>query len=217
MSRGLSAAAKNYTGPMFWAAKITLRDASEKFYAQAALVFLGQAYEPYLGAVDGVSTARGLEPESSELELLNADLTIGKLLETKAFEGATCELKQLLLGIEEAAVFSVGTLTEEEQSAEAARFRLVSRLDLAPLRLPFRDYMQICSLRYKFGSCESVSALPTCDKDFASCKTRVQEHRFDGAPTLTPRLVTTVRETPGSAPGGVGGIRPNDNPGGRLR
>lgn len=141
MSRGLSAAAKSYTGPIRWAVKITLLDSTLRYYAQEAITFLGQAYEPYLESVAPVRLTRTLEADSTEIELRNVDLTIGDLLREKAFDGAQCTVKLLLLSInQEVEILPRGVLREEEQDQRLARFQVTSRLDPSLLSVTSRKF-----------------------------------------------------------------------------
>ena len=141
MSRGLSAAAKSYTGPIRWAVKITLLDSTLKYYAQEAITFFGQAYEPYLESVAPVRLTRTLEADSTEIELRNVDLTIGDLLREKAFDGAQCTVKLLLLSInQEVEILPRGVLREEEQDQRWARFQVTSRLDPSLLSVTSRKF-----------------------------------------------------------------------------
>lgn len=141
MSRGLSAAAKTYVGPTRWAVKLTLLDSTVKHYAQEAITFLGQAYQPYLNSVGPIRLTRTLEADSTEIELLNVDLTIGDLLRSKAFDGAQCTVKLLLLGInQEVEILARGALREEEQDQRLARFQVTSRLDPSRLSVTSRKF-----------------------------------------------------------------------------
>ncbi len=141
MPRGLSAAAKAYIGPIRWAVNLTLLDSTTKNYAQEALTFLGTTYQPYLGSVAPVRLTRTLEADSTEIELLNVDLTIGDLLRTKAFDGAQCTVKLLLLGInEEVEILPRGVLREEAQDQRLARFQVTSRLDPSLLSVTSRKF-----------------------------------------------------------------------------
>ena len=141
MPRGLSAAAKAYHGSIIWAVKLTLLDSSVFNYAQESIVFLGVPYEPYLESVAPVRLTRTLEADSTEIELRNVDLTIGDLLRSKAFDGAQCVLKMLLLGInEEVEVLPRGVLREEEQDQRLARFQVTSRLDPSRVSVTSRKF-----------------------------------------------------------------------------
>lgn len=223
MSRGLSAAAKNYTGPFVWALVLTLRDASVKNYAGEALTFLGVTYEAYLKSASA-TISRGLASDSGEVELLNTDLALAVLLKTKALEGAQGELKKLLLGIEEEYVVVKGLATEEAQTEKSVTLRIVSRLDAGGIAVPGRKFMGICQWRYKAPECGSVAAETMCDKDFAACTVRAATHRFSGMPSVSPELVRLVAQTPGTAPsttlgtsggggsGGGGSDRPRHYP-----
>ncbi len=141
MSRGLSAAAKTYVGPTRWAVKLTLLDSTVKFYAQEAITFLGQAYQPYLNRVGPIRLTRTLEADSTEIELINVDLTIGDLLRSKAFDGAECTVKLLLLGInQEVEILARGALREEEQDQRLVRFQVTSGLDPSRLSVTSRKF-----------------------------------------------------------------------------
>lgn len=140
MPRGLSAAAKSYIGPIRLAVNLILLDSTIKNYAQEALTFLGTTYEPYLGSVAPVRLTRTLEADSTEITLRNVDLTIGDLLRTKAFDGAECDLKLLLIGINEEFLVLRGVLREEEQDQRRARFQVTSRLDPSRLSVTARKF-----------------------------------------------------------------------------
>lgn len=148
MPRNLSDAAKNYTGPMVWLADITARSGALHHFAEDQVSFDGFSYQPYLRLLAGPRLSRSLRADAAEIELLNSDLLVGGLLQGESFEGARCELKQLLLGLDEAVVIFRGRLTEQEETDTGARFRLVSELDPAQLDLPDRRYAQLCTWRF---------------------------------------------------------------------
>jgi len=149
MPRGLSAAAKAYGGPFLWAVKLTLLDATVRHFATDALTFLGTSYTAYLGRVGDIKQTRSLQADGGEISLLNADLFIGGLLQSKAFEGALCELKQLLLGIEQEILVFKGRLAEQQEGDEEVSFQLVSELDPGQVKLHQRRYAQLCT--WQFG------------------------------------------------------------------
>jgi hypothetical protein len=150
MPRGRSAQALNYTGPMLWLADITTCSGAQYYFAEDQLSFAGQSYLPYLRLMAGPRFSRSLRTDAAEVELLNSDLTVARLLEVEpsGFEGAACALQQLLLGIDEAVLIFRGRLTEQEQTDTGVRFRLISELDPAQLDLPDRRYAQLCTWRF---------------------------------------------------------------------
>lgn len=218
MPRGLSTAAKAYTGPFVWAVKITLLDSTIHRFSTDAVTFLGDTYLPYLGQVGDIRLNRSLDADGGEISLLNADLFIGALLESNAFEGALCELYQLLLGIDEAILIFRGRLVEQQEREAEVGFQLIAELDPAAIKVPAREYSHLCTWRYNGGSgplagkspqCGSTSALATCPKDFQACVARAATHRFNGFPTLTPELARLAGATPGAPPlGGGSGAAP---------
>ena len=148
MPRNLSIAAKSYAGPIVWLADITLRDGSLRFFATEQVTYGGNSYQPFLRIAAGLRQTRALRPASAELELLATETEVLGLLQTEVLEGALCELRQLLLGIEEDVLLLRGRLTEQEESDAGLRFRLVSELDPAQLDLPVRRYSQLCTWRF---------------------------------------------------------------------
>jgi len=185
MSRGLSAAAKAYSGPIRWAVKLTLLDSTVKFYAQEAITFLGQAYTPYLESVAPVRLTRTLESDSTEITLRNVDLTIGDLLRSKAFDGAQCTVKLLLLGItEEVEVLPRGVLREEKQDLLLARFQVTSRLDPSLLSVTSRKFTTTDFPIVSPQSVRRVRETPGSDSNPGS------------------------GSNPGGGPGRIGGIHP---------
>lgn len=162
MPRNLSAAANAYTGPMLWVAELTLRSGAKKYFAEDAVTVGGNSYQPYLRVAGGPRFTRTLQADFGELELLNTDLVVGALLQTEDFEGALCELKQYLRGIEEAVLILRGRLTEQEETDQGVKFRLVSELDPAQLSLHAREYAQLCTWRFRQKPCGYLEAsMPT--------------------------------------------------------
>src|SRR3990167_4973503 len=110
MARGLSTAAKAYQGPVVWAAEIRLPGylgygeggygeggyggGSAEVYAPAQLTLLRPSHDAYLRVPGAAGRTRGLVVDAGSIELLNADRTIGALLEANAFEGGDCRLYQ---------------------------------------------------------------------------------------------------------------------------
>jgi len=206
VSRGLSTAAKNYTGPTRWAVKITLRDATILNLSEDDFTFLGTAYKPYLRGAGPFTFTKSQQSDNGEIELLNADGFISAQLEAKNIAWAKCEVKVLLLGIEEEVTILVGKVSNDPQlSREIVMLRVIGQLDPAGLRVPLRDFTVECPWKYKSPECGSLSALTTCDKDFASCTTRAATHRFGGFPTLTQAINTAAAGSPGIVGSGGGG------------
>jgi len=148
MPRGLSQAALNYTGPMLWLADITTRAGNQHYFAEDQVSFAGNAYLPYLRILSGPRFSRSLRADAGEIELLNTDLVVGTLLQAEPFEGARCELKQLLLGLDETVVIFRARLSEQEESDLGVRFRLVSELDPAQIDVHARLYAQLCTWQF---------------------------------------------------------------------
>ncbi|HXE75312.1 MAG TPA: hypothetical protein VNN18_06735 [Candidatus Xenobia bacterium] len=153
MPRNLSAAAKTYTGPIVWLAQITTGAGATYYFAEDNVLFSGNLYQPYLRLTQGPRLSRRLQADSGEIELLNADLAVSALLEAEAFEGALCELKQLLLGIDEAVLILRGRLTEQQETDTGVSFRLVSELDPGQIELHARAYAQLCTWRFAKPPC----------------------------------------------------------------
>lgn len=162
MPRNLSAAAKFYSGPVTWRVDITTRKGAKHYFAEDARDFGGNAYSPYLRLTQGPRFSRTLVTDYGEIELLNADLTIGALLQTdpegSGFEGALCELRQLLIGLDDAPLILRGRLTEQEETDSGVRFRLVSELDPAQLQVHDRNYASLCTWRFRRGLCGSLDS-----------------------------------------------------------
>lgn len=153
MPRNLSTAANNYTGPILWLAEITTRKGNKHYFAEDRVLFGGITYQPYLRVTEGPRFTRSLRADAAEIELLNADLFVGALLQQEGFEGALCDLQQFLLGIEQAVLVFRGRLTEQEEIDQAVRFRLVSELDPAQLSVHARLYAQLCTWRFRQKPC----------------------------------------------------------------
>lgn len=148
MPRNISTAAANYAGPLLWLADITTRTGTTHFFAEDQLLSAGHTYLPYLRVAQGPCLHRSLQADAGEITLLNADLFIGNLLLAEDFEGARCDLKQLLVGIDEAVFIFRGLLTDQEETDLGVRFRLLSELDPAQLELHSRSYAQLCTWRF---------------------------------------------------------------------
>lgn len=153
MPRNLSTTAKAYTGPMLWLLELTTPAGNAYFFAEDAVNFAGQSYLPYLALTSGPRSNRSLQPDDAEVTLLNADLAVGALLAADPFEGALCELSQLLLGLEQKVLILRGRLTEQEETDLGVKFRLVSELDPAQIDLPARLYSQLCTWRFRQPPC----------------------------------------------------------------
>lgn len=216
MSRGLSTAAKNYTGAERWAVKITLRDSSVLNLSEDELTFLGTPYKPYLRGAGPFTFTKSQQSDNGEIELLNADGWISAQLEAKNIAWAKCEVKLLLLGIEEEITLLVGKLTDPGLNRETVTFRVIGQLDPAGLRVPLRDFMPECAWKFKEPSCGYVNGvdpndpgtgLPfvTCDKNFTHCTARGRAHRFPGFPTLTQAISIAAAGSPGIVGSGGGG------------
>jgi len=166
MPRGLSTAAKNYIGPFWWAVKITARDGSVYTFAEDDLTFLGVTYTRNLQWTDTLRLSRSNEASDGAMTLLLDD-ALRVIVEAKAFNGAHCEVKQLLLGIEEE--FLVGTfiLREPQRLAGTARFRLAGELSPGGFKVPARVYSQQCTWKFNSPECGYDRATGTLSEDVA--------------------------------------------------
>ncbi|MCI0402495.1 MAG: hypothetical protein L0212_03095 [Acidobacteria bacterium] len=158
MPRGLSAAAKSYQGPVTWLADITTRQGTMHHFGEDARAFGGNSYLPYLRLAQGSRFTRALAADFGEIELINSDLVVGTLLQTEDFEGALCELRQLLVGLDAAPLILRGRLTEQEETDHAIRFRIVSELDPAQIQLHARAYSGLCTWPFRRGLCGSLDS-----------------------------------------------------------
>lgn len=167
MARGLSAAIKSYTGPVVWLADLTLRSGAQHYFAEDAVSFGGQVYQPYLRISAGPEFNKALRPASAEVDFLNADQVVGDLLASEDWEGALCELRQFLVGIDQAVLVLRGLLTEQRETDDAVTFRVVSELDAAQLDVPDRDYSQLCTWRFGKLPCGYDPATATVTEELA--------------------------------------------------
>jgi len=165
MPRGLSTAAKQYTGPVAWLADITPRPKTPagsetvRRYADQAVTVAGISYEPLLRITGGARFTRTLAADFGEIDLVfnpnlaNQDPATNPPIPFEDFEGALCELSQLLLGLDERILLLRGRLTEREETDAGMRFRLVSELDPAQLQAHDRLYSPLCTWRFRRGLC----------------------------------------------------------------
>ncbi len=236
MPRNLSAAANNYTGPILWLAEITTRKGNKHYFAEDRVLFGGNTYQPYLRVTEGPRFTRSLRADAAEIELLNADLFVGALLQQEEFEGALCDLQQFLLGIEQAVLVFRGRLTEQEEIDQAVRFRLVSELDPAQLSVHARFYAQLCTWRFRQKPCgylpDQISVAENLAERTAGTgrgqKRRIKSntattfafyHPWDTTPDGTtkfkvfsfangaPKLLFTATSALLEAPGNIGTVR----------
>ena len=131
---------------MLWLADIFPRDGAPQYFAEDAVRFAGHDYLPFLRLLSGPRLTRTLQADAAELEFLNADPAAG--LAPDGYEGALCELRQLLLGLDEAVLIFRGRLTEQEETDAGLRFRLVSELDPAHTDVHARRYAQLCTWQF---------------------------------------------------------------------
>ncbi len=222
MPRGLSQAARDYNGPFHWAASFTLTDQTQKHYAEAALTFKGTTYQGYLMRGTTIEQNRSLRSDVGELRLLNVDLVVDAVINQGNFDGALAEVKMLLIGIDEEVPLLTGLVSEIRQTEEAVELRVVSRLDPAQFPIPFRQWSDVCTFRFKDPMCGYVdgvdpndpgTGLPflLCPKTFAACLARSREERFPGFLTITPDQASVVRNTPGAPGGGSDPFRDDDD------
>ena len=153
MPRGLASAQKNYSGPFAWAAVLTLRSGAIHYFAEEPLIFLGNAYQPYLAVSEPVRIFRGLQSASAAITLLNADNYVGGLMRGSSFVGALCVLKVLLLGLESEIEVARGRLSEPEAGEQAVSFRLSDEVDAGLLQTLGRAFIHECSWRFGVGPC----------------------------------------------------------------
>lgn len=155
MPRGLSAAAKTYVGPVLWTADITALDGTAYYFWTGAenQAIGGNTYLPYLRIPRGFQRSRGLAVDSGELELINADLYIAGILDTKVFASGLCIVKQFLFSIEESVEIFRGRLSEQEQRQDAIAYRLVSEFEPSQIDALQLSYSALCQWRFAKPPC----------------------------------------------------------------
>jgi hypothetical protein len=132
---------------MVWLADITLGSGARLYFAEDAVRFAGQDYLPYLRLLRGPRFTRTQAADAAEIEVLNTDQPISALA-AEPLEGTACELRELLIGLEEGVVIFRGRLTEQEETDTGLRFRVVSELDPAHTEVHARRYGQLCTWQF---------------------------------------------------------------------
>ena len=166
MSRGLSTAAKAYTGPMVWLLDLTTPAGVSHYFATESLTFGGNTYLPYLNLLSGVSEYRSMQISACEIELLTGDGVVLDLLKAATFEGSLAILRLLFRDISETYDWRM-TVSEQEEGEAAGRFRLVSDFDPNGMAIPARSYSQLCVWRFAFKPCGYDAATITFTEQVA--------------------------------------------------
>jgi hypothetical protein len=162
MGRGLTTAQKNYTGPMWWAAELTLRSGAVQRFCEGEVVWGGNAYKPYLRPPANVILA--LDPstlESADLELSNADGAVGALIAAETFKDAAVTLKQLLLGINSEITILRGRVNEQGPVGDSVALRVNGLWRLGETALHRRNFAMLCPWRFAAGPCGYRQATAT--------------------------------------------------------
>ena len=152
MSRGLSAAAKAYTGPTVWLLDLTTPAGVNHYFATESLTFGGNTYLPYLNLQSGVSEYRSMQISACQIELLTGDGVVLDLLKAATFEGSLAILRLLFRDISETYDWRM-TVSEQTEDQSAGQFRLVSDFDPNGMAIPARSYSQLCVWRFAFPPC----------------------------------------------------------------
>ncbi len=154
MSRGLSTAAKAYTGPMVWLLDLTTPAGVSHYFCSGDLPFDfgGNSYLPYLNLLSGVSEYRSMQVSACQIELLTGDSVVLDLLKAQTFEGSLAILRLLFRDLGETYDWRM-TVSEQEEGEAAGRFRLVSDFDPNGMAIPVRAYSQLCVWRFATKPC----------------------------------------------------------------
>jgi hypothetical protein len=160
MPRGLTQAEKEYAGPSVWAAEITTLEGALHRFAEDRVVqeFGAKVWLPNLLVTQGPHFTRSLQADFGEVTLLDADLSITELLEEESFEGALCELKEILLGLDREVAWLRARLTEQEVTDLGVKYRLVSDADYGQIALHERAYAQLCTWNFRRALCGYLEA-----------------------------------------------------------
>jgi hypothetical protein len=153
MPLGLTAAQKSYAGPIVWALEVTSRAGVLYRFAEDLIALGGATYLPYLRISQGPKFTRTLQVDSADVELVNSDLFVGKILAADKFEGAPCDLKQILVGLGQTITRIHGRLTGTAQDDDAVKFRVTQAFDPSQIPAQMRDYSQLCTWRFSKPLC----------------------------------------------------------------
>lgn len=155
MTRGVSAAAKAYSGPVFWTVDITALDGTNYYYWTGAKnrTIDSNVYQPYLRIPTGFRLARSLYVDSGEIELISTDYSIETILASKILAGGLCIVKQFLIGIDERVEIMRGRLSEQQRRIDSVRFRLVAEFEPGQIVANPLEYSALCRWRFAKPPC----------------------------------------------------------------
>lgn len=154
MPRGLSTAAKAYTGAKQWAVVITTpAGVVHRFAREREQLILGNTFKPYLLSAGPFRRTRSLVSDSGDIVLDGADKTIADLIDAATWEGGECIVYIWMIGIDELVEVFRGRLTEQTVARDAVSFRIVSRVDLGQIAVPQWFFDPLCGLRFAKGIC----------------------------------------------------------------
>ena len=214
MSRGLSAAAKAYSGPIFWLAAITSAEGTTYYYWDGpdTRTIGGHSYSPYLRIIGGFRHTRSLQVDAGEIELDNTDLTMESLvLNTATFDGAVCLISQYLFSIDTEVLIMRGRLSDQERRQEGIGYRVVADFEPAAQNGMPNLYSAMCRWRFKGAACGYAGEETECLKDWAACTAYSNTHRFSGYPTVSPDMTRFYGGGPDDD-GKIGSIGKDEEP-----
>ena len=162
------------------------------YWADESLSFGGNTYGANLIVDDAVRNRRSLQLDTAAVTVQNVTLFASELLKTEFLPGSKATLRRLFLEAEEAVTIFEGLVGAAEIDEPDMQLRLVSALDPTAARAPERFYSNLCTWKFKSPECGYVGALQTCNKTFADCVVRVQEHRFNAFVHITRELTQSV-------------------------
>jgi hypothetical protein len=194
MTRGVSAAAKAYAGPIFWLAEITSIEGVTYYFwdGKGDKTISGHTYLPYLQINSAFRRTRSLEVDSGEISLDNTDLFVESLLlDTATFDGALCVVSEYSFGIDAIVEIMSGRLTNQERRAESVAYRLESRFNPSIVDALPMSFSPLCRWRFKKAPCGYTGTEYTaCAKTYDDCVLRARTHRFSGVPTISVELTS---------------------------
>ncbi len=187
MTRGLSAAAKAYTGPIFWLADITALDGSEYHYwtGEGSRVINAITYQPYLRIPSGFRHTRSLQVDSGAIEFDAIDGTILGVLAADTFQGALCVVQQYMFSIDTLAYIMRGRLSEQERRIDAVAYQLKAEFEPGEIQALGMEYSALCRHRFAKPPCGYTNASIAVTENLAEQTADIFSASTIGLTTLT--------------------------------
>jgi hypothetical protein len=154
MTRGLTAAQKTYTGPIFWTAIVRDKDWNYYYFwnGSKTKTIDEHSYLPYLQINSGFRRTKTLQVDSSDIAFDNTDLYMQALVQSVDFTDSLCIVSLYQFGLNSLVEIFRGRLANEQIDQSAVTYSLKQDFQPSEINL-LLSYSTSCKWRFGAEAC----------------------------------------------------------------